>query len=171
MRTAHRRRSTLAISSGVTLAALLATAAPAVAGTGWQLADQYTARPACFTTAGGTADLEVDFNGSWSTPVTVTASNLPTGFSTSGSLLITFTEGIVSAETVNALVPPGSSNGTGPIAVSTPNAFVEAYVVVTAPAGLSTSSSFDLTVQASDGTSTQTETVPVVIKSGSCIKY
>jgi hypothetical protein len=171
LKTLYRRAPALAAPVAMTFAALLAQAAPAAASTGWQLTDQYTARPACFTTSGGTVGLEVDLNGGWSTSISVGAANLPSGFTSSGSLLITFTNEIVSSETSGAPIPPGSSNGTGPIAVSTPNTFVEGYVMVTAPGGLATGSSFDLTISANDGSTTQTETVPVVIKTGSCTKY
>jgi hypothetical protein len=48
---------------------------------------------------------------------------------------------------------------------------VEGYVMVTAPSGLTAGSSFDITIQANDGSTLQTETVPIVIKASSCIKY
>ncbi|HEV2634031.1 MAG TPA: hypothetical protein VGX23_02720 [Actinocrinis sp.] len=65
--------------------------------------------------------------------------------------------------------------GRGPVAEPTaydhreqrpqqPVGLVEAYVLVTAPYGLPQNSTFTLTLWASDGTTTQTETVPIVIK-------
>ena len=71
-----------------------------------------------------------------------------------------------------APMPAGSSNGTGPFTVTaTPQDFAESYAVTTIPAGLALNSSFTITLWASNGTSTQTESVPVVIKSSCKRKY
>ncbi|HEY3868147.1 MAG TPA: hypothetical protein VGM10_07340 [Actinocrinis sp.] len=164
-----RRTSALA-TAGMTIGALIAATTPAAAASGWQLVDQSTARPACSTPAGAALDLEIDLNGTWSTSIAVGASNLPAGVTSSGSLLITFTNGVVSAETAGAPIPPGWSNGTGPVGVSTPNTFVEGYAEVTVPSGLAVNSSFDITLWANDGSTLQTETVPIDIKT-SCIHY
>ena len=57
--------------------AAVAMATPASAASpSWQLTDQYTASPACYTTGGGSEYLEVNLNGSWS-PLTYGASGLP----------------------------------------------------------------------------------------------
>jgi hypothetical protein len=69
-------------------------------------------------------------------------------------------------------MPPGSSNGTGPFTITaTPQDFAEAYANTTIPAGLALNSTFTITFWASDGTSTQTESVPVAIKSSCKRKY
>ncbi len=67
-------------------------------------------------------------------------------------------------------VPPGSSNGTGPFTVNS-QTFGEAYVVTGIPSGLAENSTFTITFWASDGTTTQTESVPVVIKASCKRKY
>jgi hypothetical protein len=70
-----------------------------------------------------------------------------------------------------APIPAGWSNGTGPVrVVPQPNPQnytldVEGYVALAVPSGLQPNSSFNITLWASDGTTTQTETVPVVIPS------
>lgn len=89
--------------------------------------------------------------------------------SEAGTLLITFINGLASSETPGVPIPAGSSNGTGPITTGA-TTYVEGYVEVTVPSGLPANSSFDITVWASDGTSTQTESVPVDIKT-SCRHY
>ena len=62
-------------------------------------------------------------------------------------------------------MPPGSSNGTGPFTVTAnPQDFAEAYANTAIPSGLQVNSSFNITLWASDGTTKQTESVPVVIK-------
>lgn len=169
MSSLRRDASILAAPTALVLAALFTSAGPAAASSGWQLVDQYTARPACYTTAGSTEPLEINLNGSWSTSINLGVSGLPAGVSEAGTLLITFTNGLVSSETTGVPIPPGSSNGTGPITTG-PTTYVEGYVEVTVPSGLAVGSSFDFTVQASDGTTTQTETVPVDIKT-TCRHY
>jgi hypothetical protein len=47
--------------------------------------------------------------------------------------------------------------------------FGEAYAVTAIPSGLKQNSPFNITLWASDGTTTQTETVPVVIKA-TCVR-
>ena len=61
-------------------------------------------------------------------------------------------------------MPPGSSNGTGPFTVNS-QTFAESYAVTAIPSGLPQNSSFSITLWVSDGTTTQTESVPIVIKS------
>ena len=65
-------------------------------------------------------------------------------------------------------IPPGSSNGTGPYTVNS-TSFGEAYAVTTIPSGLQSGSTFNITLWASDGTTKQTESVPIVIKA-SCVR-
>ena len=71
-----------------------------------------------------------------------------------------------------APMPPGSSNGTGPFTVTAnPQDFAEAYAVTAIPSGLQANSSFNITFWVSDGTITQTESVPVVIKASCKRRY
>ena len=148
-------------------AVALATPAAAAASPSWQLTDQYTANPACFTTGGGSEYLELNLNGTWSTPLTFGASGLPAGGSYTDVILYenltndTWTTG-------TSPIPPGSSNGTGPL-TDGPQTIDEAYPVTTIPAGLPANSAFSITFWASDGTTRQTESVPIVIKS-SCVR-
>jgi hypothetical protein len=45
----------------------VALATPAAAASpSWQLTDQYTGHPACYTTGGGSEYLELNLNGTWS---------------------------------------------------------------------------------------------------------
>ena len=77
----HWRVAALLAPAALTAVALATPAA--AASPSWQLTDQYTASPACFTTAGGTEYLELNLNGNWSTPLTFGASGLPAGASSS----------------------------------------------------------------------------------------
>jgi len=162
-------------------AALLAPAAittvaqanpAAAASPSWQLTDQYSSNPACFTTAGGTEDLEINLNGTWSTPLSFGASGLPAGGSYSDIIYYFAKSTGAFLSTGPAPMPPGSSNGTGPFTVTAnPQDFAEAYPVTTIPAGLTAGSTFNITFWASDGTTTQTESVPIVIKSSCKRRY
>lgn len=149
------------------LTALFTAASPAAASSGWQLVDEFTSHPVCYTTGGGTNYLEIDLNGSWATPINIGASGLPAGVSVAGTTVLAFTGYQVSAQA--APIPAGSSNGTGPITVS-PQTYVEGYVLVSVPSGLAQTSTFNITLWAGDGTTTQTETVPIVIKA-TCVHY
>jgi hypothetical protein len=70
-----------------------------------------------------------------------------------------------------APIPAGWSNGTGPVRVvpqPDPQDYTldaEGYVSLTVASGRPANSSFNVTLWASDGTTTQTESVPVVIQS------
>ena len=69
-------------------------------------------------------------------------------------------------------MPPGSSNGTGPFTVTAnPQDFAEAYAVTTIPAGLTANSTLTITFWVSDGTTTQTESVPIAIKTSCKRRY
>ncbi len=73
------------------LAALVTTTSSASASTSWQLVNEFsTTSPACYTTSGGTNDLEINLNGTWSTPINIGASGLPAGVSVTGTTLIDF---------------------------------------------------------------------------------
>jgi hypothetical protein len=161
-------RAAAVLAPAAIAAAALATPAAAAASPSWQLTDQYTASPACFTTGGGTEYLELNVNGTWSTPLTFGASGLPAGGSFSDVILDeNLTNDVWSTGTPP--IPPGWSNGTGPLAVG-PETIAEAYPVTTIPAGLKAGSTLTITFWASDGTTKQTESVPIVIKS-SCVRH
>ena len=161
-------RAAAVLAPAAIAAAALATPAAAAASPSWQFTDQYTASPACFTTGGGTEYLELNVNGTWSTPLTFGASGLPAGGSFSDVILDeNLTNDVWSTGTPP--IPPGWSNGTGPLAVG-PETIAEAYPVTTIPAGLKAGSTLTITFWASDGTTKQTESVPIVIKS-SCVRH
>jgi len=166
--TLRRWRVAALLAPAAITAAALATPA-AAASPSWQLTDQYTAHPACFTTGGGSEYLELNLAGSWSTPLTFGASGLPAGGSYTDVILYenltndTWTTG-------TSPIPPGSSNGTGPF-TDGPQTIAEAYPVTTIPAGLKANSTFTITFWASDGTTKQTESVPIVIKTSCARRY
>ena len=165
-----RAAALLASAAIATLALALAT--PASASSSWQLTNEFAGNPVCYTTAGGSNPLEINLNGSWSSPLTFGASGLPAGASYSDLIYYFASSPYAFLSTGPAPMPPGSSNGTGPFTVTaTPQDFAEAYVVTAIPSGLAASSSFNITFWASDGTTKQTETVPVVIKSSCKRKY
>lgn len=161
--------------AAITAAAVAVPAASASASSpSWTLTNEYASRPVCFTTAGGTSNLAIDLNGSWSTPINIGASGVPAGLSVPGLTLIDFyygTDGIDTGSYTTPPIPAGWSNGTGPVRVvpqPDPAAYTldaEGYVDVKAAAGLPANSSFTITLWASDGSSTQTEAVPVTIMS------
>jgi len=161
-------RAAAVLAPAAITAVALATPAVAAASPSWQFTDQYTARPACFTTSGGTEPLELNLNGTWSTSLTFGASGLPAGASYSDMIL---DENLTNDEWRSATppIPPGWSNGTGPLAVG-PETIAEAYAETTIPAGLTAGSTLSITIWASDGTTKQTESVPIVIKS-SCARH
>jgi hypothetical protein len=162
-------RAAAVLAPAALTAVALATPAAAAASPSWQLTDQYTASPACFTPAGGTEYLELNLNGTWSTPLTFGASGLPAGGSYSDMILDeNLTNDVWSTGTPP--IPPGWSNGTGPLAVG-PETIAEAYPVTTIPAGLKAGSTLTITFWASDGTTKQTESVPIVIKSSCARRY
>jgi hypothetical protein len=164
----YLRAAALLAPAAIT-AALATPAAAAAASPSWQLTDQYTAHPACFTTGGGTEYLELNLSGSWSTPLTFGASGLPAGGSYSDVIL--YENLATGVWTPGALpIPPGSSNGTGPF-TDGPQTIDEAYPVTTIPAGLQANSTFTITFWASEGTTKQTESVPIVIKTSCKRRY
>jgi hypothetical protein len=174
------RAAALLAPAVITTMALAAPTATASASSSWQLVNEFTSQPACYTTGGGTNDLEINLNGSWSAPVNIGASGLPAGVSVAGTPVIDFEYALDgSSYTVSygtAPIPAGWSNGTGPVRVvpqPDPQSYTldaEGYVAVTVPSGLQANSSFSITLWASDGTTTQTESVPVVIKA-SCKRH
>lgn len=124
-------RAAAVLAPAAIAAAALATPAAAAASPSWQFTDQYTASPACFTTSGGTEPLELNLNGTWSTSLTFGASGLPAGASSSDMILDeNLTNDVWSS--ANPPIPPGWSNGTGPLAVG-PETIAEAYAETTIP--------------------------------------
>ena len=159
MTSRHWRAAALLAPAAIAMAALATPAATASASPSWQLTDQYTSNPVCYTTSGGTEPLEINLSGTWSTPLSFGASALPAG----GSYIDTIYYFASS---------PYSVLGTGPFTITaTPQDFAEAYAVTAIPAGLALNSTFTITFWVSDGTSTQTESVPVAIKSSCKRKY
>ena len=168
------RAAALLAPAAITAVALAtsATASAAAASPSWQLTDQYASSPVCYTTGGGSAPLEINLSGSWSTPLSFGASGLPAGGSYSDAIYY-FAKSPYSFLSIGpAPMPPGSSNGTGPFTVTAnPQDFAEAYAVTAIPSGLQANSSFTITFWVSDGTITQTESVPVVIKASCKRRY
>lgn len=168
------RAAALLAPAAITAVALAtpAAAAAAAASPSWQLTDQYTGHPACYTTGGGSEPLEINLSGSWSTPLSFGASGLPAGGSYSDIIYYFASSPYSFLSTGPAPMPPGSSNGTGPFTVTAnPQDFAEAYAVTVIPSGLQANSSFNITFWVSDGTTTQTESVPVLIKASCKRRY
>jgi len=165
-----RAAALLAPASFATVAlATPAMASTAAASPSWQLTDQYTSRPACFTTGGGSEYLELNLSGTWS-PLTFGASGLPAGGSYSDYILYFASATGIVTSAGTAPIPAGSSNGTGPFTVNS-QTFGEAYLVTAIPSGLSAGSSFTINFWASDGTTKQTESVPIAIKASCARRY
>lgn len=164
------RATALLAPAAITVVALATPAA--AASPSWQLTDQYTSSPVCYTTGGGSEFLEINLNGTWSTPLSFGASGLPAGGSYSDIIYYFAKSSGLVLSTGPAPMPAGSSNGTGPFTVTAnPQDFAEAYAVTAIPAGLAANSSFTITFWVSDGTTTQTESVPVVIKTSCKRRY
>jgi hypothetical protein len=163
------RAAALLAPAAITAVAL---ATPAAASPSWQLTDQYASSPVCYTTGGGSQDLEINLSGSWSAPLSFGASGLPSGGSYSDIIYYFAKSPYAFLSTGPAPMPPGSSNGTGPFTVTAnPQDFAEAYAVTAIPSGLQQNSSFNITFWANDGSVTQTESVPVEIKASCKRKY
>jgi hypothetical protein len=168
-------RAAAILAPAVITAVALATpavASPAAASPSWQLTNEFATNPVCYTTAGGTEPLEINLSGTWSTSLTFGASALPAGGSYSDIVYYFASSPYSVLGTGPAPMPAGSSNGTGPFtATATPQDFAEAYAVTAIPSGLALNSTFTITLWASDGITTQTESVPVVIKSSCTRRY
>ena len=168
-----RAAATLAPAAIATAALAMPAAASTTAASLQLAAHRSVHQPSsCFTTGGGSEYLELNLNGTWSTPLNFGASGLPAGGSY-GDIIYYFAKSPYSfLSTGPAPMPPGSSNGTGPFTVTAnPQDFAEAYPVTTIPAGLTAGSTFNITFWASDGTTTQTESVPIVIKASCKRRY
>ena len=82
MRSLRRRALAMGACAAMMLAALVTATSSASASSSWQLVDEYnSSHPVCYTTSGGTNDLAIDLNGSWSAPINIGASGLPAGVS------------------------------------------------------------------------------------------
>jgi hypothetical protein len=143
-----------------------ATAATASTSPTWQLLDEFTGTPVCNLTTGASDALQVVLSGTWSSPITVGASNLPAGGSyhfyglkLNGYRLTAATNPI----------PPGSAPGNGVI-IFGPRVTEHAYVVVNLPPGLALGSTVTITMFATDGTTTETIPVPILIQN-SCTQF
>jgi hypothetical protein len=175
-----RAAALLAPAAFATAAVAIPAATASAASPSWQLTNEFASSPVCYTTAGGTKLLEINLNGSWSTPINIGASGLPAGVSAASTTLIDFYYYLDGGYTVTYGTPPipaGWSNGTGPVRVAAqpdPSSYTldaEGYVNVTVAAGRAAGSSFTITLWANDGTSLQTESVPVTIKSSCQRRY
>ena len=173
-------RAAALLAPAVFATAAVAVPAASAASPSWQLTNEFASSPVCYTTAGGTNELEINLNGSWSTPINIGASGLPAGVSVAGTTLIDFYYYLDGSYTVSYAAPPipaGWSNGTGPVRVAAqpdPSSYTldaEGYVNVTVAAGRAANSSFSITLWANDGTTLQTESVPVTIKSSCKRRY
>jgi hypothetical protein len=108
-------------------------------------------------------------------PLTYGASGLPSG----GSYTDVIEYAVFGPQTITWTIggPPipagGTSNGTGPFTTGTSSTAPVgyAYVVTKIPAGLAANSTVDVTFWASDGTTKQTEVVPIQIKSSCARRY
>jgi hypothetical protein len=176
-----RRAAALLAPAAITAVALAVPATSAAAASpSWQLTNEFASSPVCYTTAGGTEPLEINLNGSWSTPINIGASGLPAGVSVASTSLLDFYYYLDGSYTVtdgSPPIPPGWSNGTGPVRLASqpdPQSYTldaEAYVNVTVASGRAANSSFNITLWANDGTTLQTESVPVTIKSSCKRRY
>jgi hypothetical protein len=170
----HWRAAALLAPAVITAMAVAVPAgtASAAASPGWQLTDEFAGSPVCYTPGGGSEPLEINLSGAWSTSLTFGASALPAGGSYSDIVYYFASSPYSVLGTGPAPMPAGSSNGTGPFTVTAaPQDFAESYAVTAVPSGLALNSAFSITLWASDGTSTQTESVPVVIKASCKRKY
>lgn len=170
MRSRPWRAAAILAPAAITTVALAtpAMASSAAASPSWQLTNEFASKPVCYTTGGGSNYLEINLSGSWSVPLSFGASNLPAGGSYSDYTLdFASATGIVTSAG-SGPIPPGSSNGTGPYTIN-PTTFGEAYAVTAIPSGLTANSTFNITLWASDDTTKQTETVPIVIKA-TCVR-
>ena len=107
MTTRPWRAAALLAPAAIAAAALTVPAASASAASpSWQLTNEFASSPVCYTTAGGTNELEINLNGTWSTPINIGASGLPAGVSVAGTTLIDFYYYLDGSYTVAYTTPP-----------------------------------------------------------------
>ena len=158
-----RWRAAAILAPAATMAAMVTGATPASAATSptWQLINEFAGTTVCNTTAGATDQLQVYLSGTWSTAITIGASNLPAG--ASYSFFDRIIDGYKFLESHSPTIPAGSSVGNG-VEVLGPRHNEFLYVEVTLPAGLAPNSTVTVTLSATDGTTTQTEPVTIGIQ-------
>ena len=141
--------------------------APASAATtpSWQLVNEFAGTTVC-DTPGNSDFLEVHLSGTWSTPITISASSLPAGasYSFSGYKHVGYR-----LEGASSPIPPGSGNGNG-VLILGPKTTEELYVDVKLPASIAVGSAITITLSATDGTTTETEPVTIGIQN-SCTVF
>ena len=159
----RRWRAAAILAPAAMMAAMFtgATAATASTSPTWQLINEFTG-PQCNTPAGDfEIPLQVYLSGTWSTPITVGASNLPAGgrYTFYGLHL----NGYRLTGATNP-IPPGSAPGNGVI-IFGPRNTEHAYVEVVLAPGLALGSTVTITLFATDGTTTETVPVPILTQS------
>jgi hypothetical protein len=163
MKRSRRWRAAAILAPAGIMAAMFTGATPAMASTSptWQLLDEFTGTPLCNLTTGSSVAMQVVLSGTWSSPITVGASNLPAGgkysfygLEQNGYRLIDATNPI----------PPGSAPGNGVI-IFGPRKTEHAYVRAILPPGLALNSTVTITLFATDGTTTETVPVPILTQS------
>ena len=163
-----RWRAAAILAPAAMMAAMFtgATAASAATSPTWQLVNEFAGTTVCNTPAGGTDQLQVYLSGTWSTPITISASSLPAGasYSFSGYKHVGYR-----LEGASSPIPPGSGNGNG-VLVLGPKTTEELYVDVRLPASIAVGSAVTITLSATDGTTTETEPVTIGIQS-SCTVF
>jgi hypothetical protein len=143
-----------------------ASAASAATSPTWQLVNQFAGTTVC-DTPGNSDFLEVHLSGTWSTPITIGASNLPAGasYSFSGYRHVGYR-----LEGASSPIPPGSSNGDGLEILGSPNMTMVLYVDVRLPASIAVGTSVTVTLSATDGITTETEPVTILVQN-SCTVF
>jgi hypothetical protein len=143
-----------------------ATAASAATTPTWHLVNEFAGTTVC-DTPGNSDFLEIHLSGTWSTPITISASSLPAGasYSFSGYRHVGYRlEGAINP------IPPGSGNGDGQLILGSPTVNEELYVDVKLPASIAVGSTVTITLSATDGTTTETEPVTIGIQN-SCTVF
>jgi hypothetical protein len=160
MRSRHWRAAAILAPAGI-MAAMFAGAAPAMASTSptWHLVDEFTAKPGCNVPSGGEDALEVDLSGTWSSPITYSASGLPPGGTWFDEIRVHKGYRILGGTDIS----PGSSTGNG-VVINSPTQSEEAWLVVVLP-DQALGSTVTITLSATDGTTTETESIPVLTQS------
>ena len=126
------------------LTASPAQAAPRAAAPAWQLVD-YQQKSCYVSTRGGTSYYGIWIAGTWTHQIDVGAAALPAG---------------ASYYTSYAPIPAGTSDGVGSLA----------YVDVVLPVGAAVGT-FTASMWASDGTTTETVPITIVVNATSCRHY
>jgi hypothetical protein len=142
-----------------------ATAASAATTPTWHLVNEFAGTTVC-DTPGNSDFLEVHLSGTWSSPITIGASNLPAGASYSFS---GYRHTGYRLSGASSPIPPGSGTGNG-VLVLGPNVTEELYLDVKLPASLTVGTTVTITMTATDGTTTETQPVTILIQN-SCTVF